>query len=280
MVIIDSHAHVNYLNNSDIADKTVQSFCNAGGKAIVDVSTGINELQRSLKLAARHNEIFSSFGIHPERIHRQPEITLQSLIEEFSEGLALCATDNKFVGIGETGYDIYEATGVEQEILENQDLLFKEHIDAANRLSKPITLHIRDRDIARGELYKHAIAFIKKQGTNIPFYFHSFGGQENILPLINDVDGYIGVNGIISYKSAAALQTLVKEIPRDRLLLETDSPYLIPSNAIRERFQDKKVNEPLSIFWIASLVAKYRQEKVEEVLDYTAANAERLFKLL
>ncbi len=280
MTLIDSHAHINSLISLEIADKTIQSFQAIGGRNIIDVSTGIKELKISLELALRHDSIFTSFGIHPERIHRQPEISITSLMEELSEGLLLCGNNKKFVGIGETGYDIYETTLPDEEVLEKQDQLFKAHLDAANLHNKPVTLHIRDTNTESGELYKHAITVIKQNVSNVPLYFHSFGGQEDILPLIKDIDGYIGVNGIISYKSAASLQSIVKDIPRDSLLLETDSPYLIPSNAIRDNFQDKKVNESQSILWIASLVAKYRQEKIEEVLEYTTANAIRFFKLL
>jgi len=277
--MIDSHAHLNYQDSYNDVASVISSFKSSGGKKVVDVSTGVKELVSSLSLADTYAEIVCSFGVHPERVHRNGGEDINSLISEFQVGLQKIRKHDSYKGIGETGYDIYGTESDDNAVIEKQDILFLEHLKAAQDDQKPVVIHIRDKDTQATELFMHAVAFLQQHRVSSPLYFHSFGGQLGLLTKINDLDGYVGVNGIISYKSAADLQVEIRNIPKNRLVLETDSPFLIPSNALRETFVDKKTNEPISIKWIAAIVAKLRGESPEDVLEYTTENATRLFSL-
>lgn len=282
--MIDSHAHLNYeFNNSSISN-ICNTFTLAGGKHIIDVSTGIKEFEQSLQISAQFTNLISSvYGIHPERAYtdykNSPEETLALLLDEFNKMINLASTaSTKISGIGETGFDIYRNNISDGIVIDIQKQLLLAHIEQAKKDRYPVVIHTRGKDV--NDFTAHYLALeLSKQHPSLIFYFHSFTGDSVLLKKILDTNAYIGINGVITYRGVDILKDALKYLPHDRLLLETDAPFLIPSNIDRSTLQDKTKNEPIGIYATAKLIAKVINKQVEYVLEIAYENAKRLFSV-
>ncbi|WKZ30180.1 MAG: TatD family hydrolase [Candidatus Dojkabacteria bacterium] len=281
--MIDSHAHISFDFPPSYTDAVIASFVKQGGKHIVDIVTEIKELQSTLDTFQRNPETMSyCIGIHPERAYADTSRSLSEQLKTLSVELAQMKelANNGLKGIGEAGFDIYRCEESQiNKTIELQKELLDAHMELAEKFMLPIVIHARGRDISDMTMHEYTVEYFRKRGNKVPIYFHSFGGSKELMGKMLDIGGYIGINGIISYSGSTLLKEALQFVPADRYVLETDSPFLIPSNADRNLLQDKTKNEPLSVYWIAKIVAKITGKEFDQVITETTNNAKRLFSL-
>lgn len=210
-------------------------------------------------LAANHNGFLSSTaGIHPHHADHADENSLAA-VERLLDM-------RNVVAVGETGLDYFRNFATH----DNQQRIFRAQIELA--LAKGVPLFVHDRETA-GDVWK----CLREMGAN-DVVIHCFTGSEHELEKYLELDYYIGITGwICDERRGMAIRELVGRIPKNRLLIETDAPYLLP-RTIRPR-PKKRRNEPSNLRYVAECVAEARQESIEEVCTNTTANARRLFRL-
>ena len=247
-MVIDSHAHLNFPELGGQVDYS-------GVSKIVVVGTSIADSELALKLAREHSHLFGTVGIHP---NDDPLVTVDTVDWSKFEDLA-----KQSVAIGEWGLDYSRSKDTERQIK-----LFEKQIEIADKMSLPLSIHIRDAQEDLISVFGHKLSKLKG-------VFHCFSGDLNYLhSILNLLPGfYISFAGNITYKSAQDLRDLVKEAPLERILIETDSPFLTPEP------HRGKPNTPENVKIVAEKVAQIKGESFEWVAQTTSKNAEKLFKI-
>ena len=258
-MFIDSHAHIDGPEFDKDRDEIIQRAHDAGVETIIVIGSGdtIDVAHRALTLAKTQNNLFATVGIHP---HDAVSIK-QPWWDEF-EQLAL---DPKVVGIGETGLD-YHYDHSPREI---QQDVFRRFIDLSQRCNKPVICHVRDA-------HDDAIKILRE--CNVPAQkavIHCFTGTPEQATAYVDMGYYISFSGIVTFqgKNANPIREAVSVTPHDRLLLETDCPYLSPHP------QRGKRNEPAFMVHTAQVVAKHANISIQALAEITTANAKTFFSL-
>jgi TatD DNase family protein len=254
-MLIDSHCH---LDRIDLApydgnfDALVSASVASGVARMLCVSIDLESFQKMMDLIADYDEISASVGVHPHDISSQ-EPTVEQLLE--------LARHPKIVAIGETGLDYYYAEGD----LEWQRSRFRTHIQAAIQCAKPLIVHTRDarEDTIRVLTEEHA----ERAGGVMHCFTENWGMAEAAI----DLGFYISFSGIITFKNADSLREVAKKVPLDRILVETDSPYLAPVP-----FRGKP-NEPKLVTHVAQTIAELRGLDYDKTCEITAQNYYRLF---
>lgn len=281
--MIDSHAHINAFHTIDQAAMVASRFFAVQGTHIVTVATELADCADIISVAKLFpNQISISSGLHPENIVKllqENKDTTQTSAEFFSMIDAFKKAELRIVAIGETGFDIYNTELDTNKVWEAQELLFKTHIAYAKENKLPVVIHARGKTTSDFSSHEKTISVIKNNAADIPYYFHSFGGDKELLSHILGVNGYIGINGIITYQNVDSIKEALLTAPLDKIVLETDSPFLVPSNMDRSLLLDKKTNEPIAIPLIAKMLAKILNLPVEQILEQTTANSKKLFNL-
>ena len=250
MQLIDSHCHLNF---DGLAGRLPEVFANMAANQVshaLAVSVSRQSFGQVLAIAEQHAHIYASVGIHPD----DPEA------EEFdTDELTAHARHPKVVAIGETGLDYHWCKGD----LAWQHRRFAEHIQAANESGLPVIVHTRDAAA-------DTLALLKEGQTNSGV-IHCFTEDTAFAKAALDLGLYISFSGIVTFKNAPQIQEAAKYVPADRMLVETDSPFLAP---VPKR---GKPNEPSYVRYTAEFVAKLRGESVETLAAYTSDNFYRLF---
>ena len=250
MQLIDSHCHLNF---DGLADRLPEVFANMAANQVshaLAVSVSRQSFDQVLAIAEQHAHIYASVGIHPD----DPEA------EEFgTDELTAHARHPKVVAIGETGLDYHWCKGD----LAWQHRRFAEHIQAANESGLPVIVHTRDAAA-------DTLAILKEGQTNSGV-IHCFTEDTAFAKAALDLGLYISFSGIVTFKNAPQIQEAAKYVPADRMLVETDAPFLAP---VPKR---GKPNEPSYVRYTAEFVAKLRGESVETLAAYTSDNFYRLF---
>jgi TatD DNase family protein len=205
-----------------------------------------------LALAEQYENFYATVGIHPD-YEDIPEFTVEELIN--------LAQHPKVVGIGETGLDYFRLTGD----LEWQRDRFRKHIHAAKQVKKPLIIHTRSAA-------KDTIQIMQQEGADeVAGVMHCFTESYEVAKQAMDLGFYISISGIVTFKNAADLREVVRQVPLERLLIETDSPYLAP---VPYR---GKTNQPAFVKYVAEEIAKIKGISLEEVAQTTTNNFFRLF---
>ena len=250
MQLIDAHCHLNF---DGLADRLPEVFANMAANQVshaLAVSVSRQSFGQVLTIAEQHAHIYASVGIHPD----DPEA------EEFgTDELTAHARHPKVVAIGETGLDYHWCKGD----LAWQHRRFAEHIQAANESGLPVIVHTRDAAA-------DTLAILKEGQTNSGV-IHCFTEDTAFAKAALDLGLYISFSGIVTFKNAPQIQEAAKYVPADRMLVETDSPFLAP---VPKR---GKPNEPSYVRYTAEFLAKLRGESVETLAAYTSDNFYRLF---
>lgn len=252
-MLVDSHCHLNY---PQLADTTgVIARAKAAGVLLMQtISTQRNDFAEVKALADAHPEIYCSIGIHPHEAEPHEDITEEELLRE--------ASHPRVIGIGETGLDYY----YEHSPRKAQQDLFRRHIAVARELDLPVIVHSRDADDDTV-----AILANEMQKGSFRFLIHCFSSTKYLADESVKLGGYISCSGILTFKKSQALRDAVADVPLDRLLVETDAPYLAP-----EPHRGKPC-EPAYTALTAETVAKVKSVSVEEVAHITSENFFRLF---
>jgi len=259
MNYIDTHCHLNFSQFHQDLEKVINESYNAGLIKLVNVGTDLKDSKESINLASRYKDIFASVGIHP---HNAKIFNSDTLVQ-----LELMAKDHKVIAIGEIGLDYFRNLSAK----ERQKEVFTKQLNLAIKLEKPIIIHCRDA-------YKDVIDLLDKEylpylKDRLPGVIHSFSAGPNYLREFLKRGFYIGFNGMVTYSGNDKLLESLKLTPKDKILIETDAPFLPPQNYRGNR------NEPKLIIEVAKVIAQNKECNLNEVAEFTTANAFNLFNL-
>lgn len=268
--MIDAHAHLAHSFSNEIIDVIIKKFKSKGGRAIVDTATEAKELEQIDYLLKKYPNIYTVIGLHPELANSK------DINGEINKLKVFAKKNDKVIGIGETGLDYLFAKSEKERAI--QKILFESHVKLAEELNLPLVIHARGKDFLDYSPYYDVLEIIKSLNFKNNVYFHSYAGDKEFAMEIIDLGYFIGVNGISTYSNAKNLKEIIKITPLENILLETDTPYLIPSNMDRTELEDKKINEPIGIFYTAKRIAKIKEIPEDEVLKVTTENTRKFFE--
>ena len=253
-MLVDSHCHLDYLERDGDLDEAVERARQAGVGTIVTICTKVSEFETIKRIAERYDDIWCTVGIHPHEVAREPQVTTAQLLE--------MAQHPKVVGIGETGLDYY----YEHSPREAQKNSFRTHIVAARESGLPLIVHTRDADDDTMEILAEAYA----DGA-FPGLIHCYSTSPEVAEKALKIGFYISIAGIVTFKRAEELQQTAAGLPEDRLLVETDAPYLAPVPKRGKR------NEPSYVAFTAAKLAELRNDDASRIATVTTDNFFRLF---
>jgi TatD DNase family protein len=253
-MLVDSHCHLDFEAFASELDEVVARARAAGVGTLVTICTRLTEFERVRSIAERFEDVWCSVGIHPHEAESEPDAGPARLVE--------LAQHPKVVGIGEAGLDYF----YEHSPRERQKEVFRRHIEAARLSGLPLIVHSRDADEDTVALLEEGAA--KGGLTGV---IHCFSSTEFLAERALALGFYISLSGIVTFRKAESLRAIAKVVPADRLLVETDSPYLAPMP-----FRGKR-NEPAFVVHTAALLAELRGTEPGELARQTTANFHRLF---
>lgn len=263
-MFVDSHCHLSFPELSSQLPQIRQAMADAGVDRALCICTTLEEFESVHALAMAHDNFWATVGVHPDN-EGVTEPTVQALLER--------AARPRVVAIGETGLDYYQMEerkgGRSVADMEWQRERFRTHIRAARLAGKPLVIHTRAAS-------QDTVAILKEEGEDgsagsAGGVFHCFTETAEVARAALDLGFYISFSGILTFKTAAELRDVAAFVPLDRLLIETDSPYLAP---VPYR---GKTNNPSYVPYVAHQLAQLRGMTAEAVGEATSANFERLF---
>jgi len=253
-MLIDSHCHLDFPELTMDEAGVLARARTAGVAGMLTIGTRLDQFERVRAIAERHDNVWCSVGVHPHEAKEEGQRTPDRLIE--------AARHPKVVGIGETGLDFYYEHSPRAEQAES----FRAHIAASRQTGLPLIVHTRDADAETGDMLEEEHG----QGA-FPGVIHCFSTGRAMAERALALGLYISISGIVTFKAAEELRTIVRDIPLDRLLVETDAPYLAP---IPKR---GKTNEPAFVAHTAAKVAELKGVSLAELEAATTDNFFRLF---
>ena len=254
-MFIDTHCHLDDEKFSEDRADVLNRAKLAGVERIINFGSTLASSIAVVDLAKNFSELYAGIGIHPEEIDAFDEKTCTRLAE--------LVTD-KVVAIGEIGLDYHWEKDSERRLI--QQRIFIEQLDLARQLNLPVCVHDRD---AHGDTLK----ILQTEAKGLRGVLHCYSGSVEVAREVFKLGWFIGVDGPLTFKNSAKLPEVVKAAPRDRILIETDAPYLAPTP-----YRGKR-NEPAYVVEVAKKLAELRNESLEDVAAYTTANAQSLYKL-
>ena len=254
--VIDSLCHLNFPQFKDNLDDIIKRALNNGVSKMLTMSTKLNEINDLEAISNSYSEVYNSVGIHPHECKNYKNLSLNDLIKHTKK--------NKCIGIGETGLDFY----YENSPKELQIKLFKIHIDAARESNLPLIVHTRNADIETIQVLSDEM----KRG-NFRGLIHCFSTSKKLAENAINLGFYISLSGIITFNKSNELRSIVKDLPLDKLLVETDAPYLAP-----EPFSGK-CNEPSNVLHTAKILADLKKVKFDTIAESTTNNFNNLFNV-
>ncbi|MGE0252751.1 MAG: TatD family hydrolase [Dongiaceae bacterium] len=253
-MIIDSHCHLDYPPLVDDLNGVLARAKNAGVSHMLTICTKLSEFPRVQKIAEENEQIFCSVGIHPHNAASEKKVSAEELVT--------LANHPKVIGIGEAGLDYY----YDHSPRDVQKEQFLTHIAASRTVQLPLIVHTRDADEDTAAIIENEM----KKGA-FPCLLHCFTGGMELAKRGIAAGCYISFSGIATYKNAENLREVVKMAPLERILVETDAPYLAPVP------QRGKPNEPAFIVHTLALLAELKGLSPKEMANQTSANFTRLF---
>ena len=259
-MFVDSHCHLNFPELREQVDTIRQAMAEAQVDRAMVISTTLEEFPDVHALAMRYDNFWATAGVHPDTEGLE-EPTLEKLLE--------LGSLPRVQGIGETGLDYYRLNGRSVADMEWQRERFRTHIRAARQLGKPLVIHTRSAS-------EDTLAILREEGEDgrpgsAGGVFHCFTETRDVALAALAMGFYVSFSGIVTFRNAADLRETARVVPLDRLLIETDAPYLAPHP------HRGKLNEPAFVPLVAAELARLHGCTVEQVADVTTANFLRLF---
>jgi TatD DNase family protein len=252
MRLVDSHCHLDFPDLAADLDGILARMAENGVERAMCISVTLQDLPRVIALAERHPQLWATVGVHPDY-----EDTLEPTVDD----LVRLADHPRVLAIGETGLDYYRLTGD----LEWQRQRFRTHIRAARRLGKPLVIHTRNSSA-------DTLRIMEEEGAaEVGGVMHCFTESQAVADAAIAMNFVISFSGIVTFKNARELQAVAQTISLDRMLVETDSPYLAP---VPHR---GKTNQPAWVRHVAEFIAQLRGVAPEVIAEATTANFERVF---
>ena len=254
-MIIDSHCHLTYEPMSSSLEETIKRANKDGVKFLLTISTEDKSFDDILKILENYNCVYGSYGIHPHEANKHKGIKFENIIEKVKR-------NKKIIGIGETGLDFYYNHSAKKDQIDS----FLEHIEASKKTNLPVIIHTRSAEDETFEILQKAV----KQ-SNLKILIHCFTGSKNFAFKLLDIGAFISASGVVTFKKSQDLANTFKEIPLDRLLVETDAPYLAPT-PLRG-----KSNEPSYILHTVRFLSNLKNIPFNEFAAVTTKNFHNLF---
>jgi TatD DNase family protein len=254
MKLIDSHCHLNYAGLAERQDEVLANARERGIGGFLNISTRQKEWGDVVGVAERNPDVWATVGVHPHEADAHPDLGARVLVD--------AAAHPRVIAIGECGLDYYydkSDRGAQRE-------RFQAHIDAAREAGLPLVVHTRDAEEDTAEMLAREVG--KGGVTGV---LHCFTGSAELARKGLDLGFFISISGIVTFKNARDLQETAKTIPQDRLLVETDSPFLAP---VPHRGQ---TCEPAFVADTAAFLAELRGEQLGELAERTTSNFFKLF---
>jgi TatD DNase family protein len=253
-MLVDSHCHLDFPDFADDLDAIVARAAAAGIGRIVTISTRVRKLRALLDIVERYPNVYCSVGTHPHHADEEDGISVNELVE--------LTNHSKVVALGEAGLDYFYQHGSPLA----QERGFRAHIAAARQTGLPLVIHTRDADADCGRILEEEMA-------NGPFraVLHCYTGGRDLAMKAISLGLSISFTGILTFKKSQSLRELAAELPADRIMVETDAPYLAPG-----KFRGKR-NEPSYVGEVAKVLAETRAVSLEEISQQTTGNFFRLF---
>lgn len=254
MSLVDSHCHLDFEDFSEDFDAVLARAADAGVTTMQTICTRVSQFEKVRDIADAHANIWCSVGIHPHNVGEEPEVT--------PAHLEAMAAHPKVIGIGETGLDNFYDHGPR----DLQERSFRAHIAAARSTGLPVIVHTRNADSDTCRILREEAA------TGVfPGVIHCFSTGREVAETAIELGLYVSLAGILTFKNAADLRDTVRDLPLDRLLVETDAPYLAPVPNRGKR------NEPSFVRDTAVCVATVKDIEFDDVARETTNNFFRLF---
>jgi TatD DNase family protein len=253
-MLIDSHCHLDFPDFASELDAVVTRARAAGLTRMVTISTRVRRFDGVLAIAERFPDVYCSIGTHPHYAHEELDVTADDLVAR--------ARHPKVVAIGEAGLDYH----YDKSPRDAQERGFRTHIAAARAAGLPLVIHSREADADTAQILEEETG----QGA-FPLVLHCFTGGPDLARRAVALGGYVSFSGILTFKNSTALRAIAAELPADRILVETDAPYLAPNP-----FRGKR-NEPGYVVETAKVLAETRRVSLEEIAQQTSDNFFRLF---
>ena len=254
-MIIDSHCHLNYEPMSLSLKDTIQRANNDGVKYLLTISTEDKSFDKILDIISKNKCVYGSYGIHPHEAKYHQSIESVDIINKIK-------LNKKIIGIGESGLDFYYNYSDKKD----QIKCFEEHITAAQNTQIPLIVHTRNAEIETFKILKKKL--IEK---NFKILIHCFTGSKEFAFKLLDLGAYISASGVVTFKNSEDLANTFKELPNDRILVETDSPYLAPV-PLRG-----KPNEPSYIVHTVRFLSNLKKISFNDFCKITTKNFFDLF---
>ena len=256
-MFVDSHCHLDFPEFTENLPSILSRMKEAKVQNALCISVDMPDFPNVLALAETHDHLFATVGTHPD-YEDTPEPTFEQLVE--------LAQHPKILAIGETGLDYYRMGDKSYQEMEWQRERFRTHIRAALKVKKPLIIHTRSAS-------EDTIKILKEEGASqVAGVMHCFTESWEVAQAAMELGFYISFSGIVTFKSAKELQETCKQVPLERMLIETDSPYLAPMP------HRGKTNEPAWVSHVAEFVANLKGVTVEELARVTTNNFKTLFK--
>ena len=254
MRLVDSHCHLNY---AGLADREAEVLANARARGVagfLNISTRQSEWDDVLGAAERNEDVWATIGVHPHEADAHPDLGTAALVE--------AAVHPRVIALGECGLDYH----YDKSDRAAQRERFEAHIEAARQSGLPLVVHTRDAEDDTAAILGRAV-----QEGGVTGVLHCFTGTADLARKALDFGFYISISGIVTFKNAKELQDTARWLPSDRMLVETDSPFLAP---VPHRGQ---TCEPAFVADTAAFLAELREERPEALAEATTANFFRLF---
>ena len=254
-MLVDSHCHLDYNDFEEDMDEIILRMKENGITAALNAGNCIDTLDEQLKLSEKYPFVYTAVGVHPHNADEFPEVSAAELAEK--------SRHKKIVAIGECGLDYY----YDYSGKENQRKVFAEHIRAAQETGLPLIIHTRDAD-------DDTIGMLSEYYKEKPFAgeIHCFSGSRRLAEFALSIGFYVSASGIITFNKSGELREIFADLPLDRLLVETDSPFLAPVPLRGHR------NEPANVRYVAEKLAQVKDVSFEEIAKITSENFYRLFR--
>lgn len=253
-MLVDSHCHLDFPDFDSERDAIVARAVAAGVGRMVTISTRVRRFPSLLEIAERYDAVYCSIGTHPHNAAEELDVTAEELVR--------LGQHPKVVAIGEAGLDYY----YDHSPRDAQARSFRTHVAAARETGLPLVIHSRDADDDMIAILEQEMA----KGT-FPFILHCFSSGQKLADAGVRLGGYISFSGILTFRKSEDLRAIARTVPHDRLLVETDAPYLAPMP-----FRGKR-NEPAYVAHTAGVLAETIGMSATEVADLTTGNFFRLF---
>lgn len=255
---VDSHCHLTFDGLADRIDQVRDAMAQASVDRALVICTTLEEFEQVHALARTYDNFWCSVGVHPDN---------EGVREPSVQDLQALAARPRVVAIGETGLDYFRLNGRSVADMQWQRERFRVHIRAARATGRPLVIHTRSASA-------DTLAILKEEGAaEAGGVFHCFTETAEVARAALELGFHISFSGIVTFRNAEDLRQVARFVPLDRLLIETDSPYLAP---VPHR---GKPNQPAYVSFVAAQIAQLRHAPVEAIAQATSANFERLFGL-